>query len=187
QTDGGGSLTSQQCHRDIPSTVPRLHQQDGRTEILRRQARLWRADRADRRYEGVDTAVDLGCREWQLAAGDLAAVRGDGQSGWLISPSALVGEGAVAKRRRMRGLSPRREPLIRRFAPPSPTRGEGKSKLRRVVRLFAVQHPLQRIEMPLGRRRSFVEMLVLVIALGFLHHGGRKLLQLLPGPHRIDL
>ncbi|MDE5455731.1 hypothetical protein GWE18_23405 [Bradyrhizobium sp. CSA112] len=37
-----------------------------------------------------------------------------------------MGEGAVAKRRRMRGLSPRREPLIRRFAPPSPTRGEGK-------------------------------------------------------------
>src|SRR5258708_6005866 len=27
----------------------------------------------------------------------------------------------------MRGLFPRREPLIRRFAPPSPTRGEGKN------------------------------------------------------------
>src|SRR6185436_8984541 len=41
---------------------------------------------------------------------------------WLASSDA----------RWMRGLSPRREPLIRRFAPPSPTRGEGKKQ--RVVR-----------------------------------------------------
>src|SRR2546423_2558837 len=33
-----------------------------------------------------------------------------------------------AAARRMRGLSPRRKPLIRRFAPPSPTRGEGKKR-----------------------------------------------------------
>jgi hypothetical protein len=53
-------------------------------------------------------------------------------SGARLFPSPLVGEGAGAKRRRMRGMSPqalysRREPLIRRFAPPSPTRGEGRS------------------------------------------------------------
>src|SRR5437879_13486433 len=44
-----------------------------------------------------------------------------------LFPSPLVGEGGA--KRRMRGLCPRREPLIRlRFAnAPSPTRGEGKN------------------------------------------------------------
>ncbi len=44
-------------------------------------------------------------------------------------PSPLVGEGARAKRRRVRGLSPRTQtphPARTSSAPPSPTRGEGK-------------------------------------------------------------
>jgi hypothetical protein len=48
----------------------------------------------------------------------------------LSVPSPLVGEGGFAKRRRVRDtlreLTFWREPLIRRYAPPSPTRGEGK-------------------------------------------------------------
>src|SRR6202011_6260188 len=51
-----------------------------------------------------------------------------------LFPSPLVGEGArdTKYRGRMRGLSPRREPLTRlRFAkPPSPTRGEGEGAAR---------------------------------------------------------
>ena len=62
--------------RDISSAVPRLHQQDGRTEILRRQAGLWRAVRADRRHQGMDIAVDLGRGQWKLAAGNLAPICG---------------------------------------------------------------------------------------------------------------
>ena len=45
------------------------------------------------------------------------------------SPSPLVGEGGFAKRRRVRGLYPRRQtphPARIASAPPSPTRGEGK-------------------------------------------------------------
>src|SRR5689334_14656470 len=48
-----------------------------------------------------------------------------------VSPSPLVGEGARAKRGRVRGLSPRRQtphPARRRIRagdPPSPARGEG--------------------------------------------------------------
>ncbi|TFV38068.1 hypothetical protein E4K66_16745 [Bradyrhizobium frederickii] len=48
------------------------------------------------------------------------------------APSPLAGEGGFAKRSRVRGLSPHeqscqwKEPLIRRFAPPSPTRGDGR-------------------------------------------------------------
>ena len=67
---------TEQGNRDISSAIPRLHQQDGRTEILRRQARLWRAVGADRRYQGLDIAVHLGRRQWKLASGNLAPVCG---------------------------------------------------------------------------------------------------------------
>src|SRR6478735_12374511 len=46
-------------------------------------------------------------------------------------PSPLVGEGGFAKRRRVRGLSPRIEtphPSRTSSAPPSPTRGEGRKQ-----------------------------------------------------------
>src|SRR3954452_13772034 len=40
-----------------------------------------------------------------------------------FSPSPLVGEGGFAKRIRVRGSLRGYRPLIRRYAPPSPTRG----------------------------------------------------------------
>jgi hypothetical protein len=58
------------------------------------------------------------------------------QAGVGFLPSPLVGEGAGAKRRRMRGSLrdsySLRGPLIRRYAPPSPTRGEGREFTRSV-------------------------------------------------------
>src|SRR5262249_45103892 len=55
----------------------------------------------------------------------------NGEGRLRLLPSLLPLWEKVDRRReaaasRMRGLSPRREPLIRRFAPPSPTRGEGR-------------------------------------------------------------
>ena len=77
---------------------------------------------------------------------------------------------------------------LRTFAhPTAPAFAATTEKLRRVIRLLAIQHPLQRIEMPLGRGRALVEMIVPVIALGLFDHGGRKLLQFLSRPHCVDL
>jgi len=113
ETDGGGSRPAEQRHRDISSAIPRLHQQDGRTEILRRQARLWRAVRADRRHQGVVIASDLRRRHgswrpeiWQQFADEVRAGWGDAfpspcgrrcrsgsEGGEGLSPRALLVEG----------------------------------------------------------------------------------------------
>src|SRR6202012_5649902 len=59
----------------IPPGVPGVHQQDCRTTIPGRPARLWRADGADWRYANLDPAVDLGRGQWKLAPGSVASIR----------------------------------------------------------------------------------------------------------------
>src|SRR5947209_17543080 len=74
------------------------------------------------------------------------------------------------------------------LAPSGASRNDGECwALRRVVRLLAVEHAFQGIEMSLRRRRALVQAAAADVALGLFDHGGRKLLQFLPGPHRIDL
>src|SRR3954463_8561042 len=62
-----------------------------------------------------------------------------------------------------------------------------KNELRSVVRLAAVEGPLQGIEVALCRRRTLVQMIAADIPLRLLDHGIRQFLQRLPGPHRVDL
>src|ERR1700710_3140009 len=65
-----------------------------------------------------------------------------------------------------------------RFAQaPSPTRGEGKeartlfTNSRRVIRLLAIEHALQGIEVALRGRRTIVKIRTADIAFGLFHHG----------------
>src|SRR5450432_3329434 len=60
-------------------------------------------------------------------------------------------------------------------------------RLCRVVGLLAVEDALECIEVPLCRAWTLVEAGAADITLGLLDHGGRELLERLPGPHRIDL
>src|ERR1700744_839986 len=58
--------------------------------------------------------------------------------------------------------------------------------LRRVVRLLAVQRPLESIEIPLARPRPIEHAAAADIAFCLLDHRLGKLLQALPGPHGVD-
>src|SRR5580700_11986269 len=58
---------------------------------------------------------------------------------------------------------------------------------RRVVRLIAVEDALERIEVPLRRRRALVEAIAADVALGFFDHSLGQLFEPLSGPHGVDL
>src|SRR5580700_5068654 len=77
----------------------------------------------------------------------------------------------------------RRGPLTPTLSPRSGEREES----RRVVRLVAVEDALERIEVPLRRRRPLVEAVAADVALGFFDHRLGQLFEPLSGPHGVDL
>src|SRR3984885_9383311 len=89
---------------------------------------------------------------------------------------------------------PRRISAAHRFWPSCPdfagTASNGKPVLiglHRVIRLLAVEDAFEGREMPLRRGKPEVKGIVAHFLLGLFHYRFRKLLQRLPGPHRVDL
>src|SRR5437868_13981215 len=81
----------------------------------------------------------------------------------------------------------------RSFPSPRKRGGEKETSQRKrlasrgVIGLLAVEHALQRVEMPLRRRRTLVQAVASDVAHGLFDHRGGEFFQRLAGPHRIDL